>query len=114
MASSTRGPGPGPGPDAGEKTAQKQSIDRHATVGQLSMARPTQTTVVTTTTTTTTSFPLMVMNAPRSLKGRDSKEYPLAHVPLPEAIRKFTFHAGEHEACFEEGDAPTKMQEVRL
>jgi F-box and WD-40 domain protein CDC4 len=105
---------PAPGPEVGSKTAQKQAVDPYATLGQLSIAPATQTTVVTTTTTTTTSYPPMIMNAPRSLKERDSKEYPLAHAPLPESIKKITFPAGDFQACFEEADDTVeKMNEVR-
>lgn len=99
--------------EAGSKGVHAEVLDPYATIGQLSIAPATQTTVVTTTTTTTTSYPPILMNAPRNLKERDSKEYPLAHVPAPEPLRRFIFAAGETQACFEEAnDAPGKMQEV--
>ncbi len=79
------------------------------------MAPATQTTVITTTTTTTMSYPPFVMNAPRNLSERDSKEYPLAHTQAPESIRRFFFDAGGTQACFEEAnDVVDKMQQVRL
>ena len=94
---------------------QRQAVDPYVTMGQLSMAPATQTTVVTTTTTTTMSYPPFVMNAPRNLSERDSKEYPLAHAQAPESIRKFYFDAGGTQACFEEADnVADKMQQVRI
>lgn len=102
------------GCEAGSKTANAQAVD-YATLGQLSIAPATHTTVVTTTTTTMTSYPPIVMGAPRNLKERCPKEFPLAHTPAPESIRKFTFSAGDMEARFEEAtDVLEKVQEVRL
>jgi F-box and WD-40 domain protein CDC4 len=103
------------GREAGSKLVQRQVVDNYATLGQLSMAPATQTTVITTTTTTTMSYPPFVMNAPRNLSERDSKEYPLAHTQAPESIRRFFFDAGGTQACFEEAnDVVDKMQQVRL
>lgn len=97
------------------KTVQQQVVDPYGTFGQLSFAKATCTTVVTTTTTTTTSLPPMLIKAPRSLKERDSKEYPLAHTPAPESIRKFGFEIDGLQACFEEANnVEEKVQEVRL
>jgi F-box and WD-40 domain protein CDC4 len=101
--------------EAGSNVVQRQLVDSYATLGQLSMAPATQTTVITTTTTTTMSYPPFVMNAPRNLSERDSKEYPLAHTQAPESIRRFFFDAGGTQACFEEAnDVKDKMQQVRL
>ncbi|KAF2465402.1 WD40 repeat-like protein [Lindgomyces ingoldianus] len=98
--------------DPGSKTVQQQVMDPYSTFGQLSFAKATRTTVVTTTTTTTTSLPPMLMKAPRSLKERDSKEYPLAHTPAPESIRKFAFDIDGLQACFEEANnIEEKVQE---
>ncbi|KAH7135832.1 WD40-repeat-containing domain protein [Dendryphion nanum] len=95
-----------------EVSPRKQSIDPYATLGQLSIAPATHTTIVTTTTTTTTSFPPMFMNAPRSLMDRDAKEYPLAHAPAPESLRRFVFPAGDSQARFEEAEhAVEKVKE---
>ena len=103
------------GCEAGPSIVQRQVVDPYVTMGQLSMAPATQTTVVTTTTTTTMSYPPFVMNAPRNLSERDSKEYPLAHAQAPESIRKFYFDAGGTQACFEEADnVADKMQQVRI
>jgi F-box and WD-40 domain protein CDC4 len=61
------------------------------------------------------SYPPILMSAPRNLSERDSKEYPLAHAPAPESIRRFSFVAGDLQACFEEAnDVGEKVQEVRL
>ncbi|KAF2704605.1 WD repeat-containing protein pop1 [Pleomassaria siparia CBS 279.74] len=90
--------------EAASTIVQRQMVDPYATMGQLSMAPATKTTVVTTTTTTTMSYPPFVMNAPRNLSERDSKEYPLAHTQAPESIRKFFFDADGAQACFEEAD----------
>jgi F-box and WD-40 domain protein CDC4 len=106
-----------PLPGHGSATAAMHAgiMDPYATMGQLSMAPATKTTVVTTTYTTTTTFPPLCVNPPGSLGERDPKEYPLAHVPAPEAIRKIYFDAGGEQACFEEADvASSKMQEVRF
>lgn len=106
---------PGHSCEAGPTATQQQLVDPYATLGQLSLAQATQTTVVTTTTTTTTSYPPIFMNAPRNLSERDSKEYPLAHIPAPESIRRFCFEAAGTQACFEESsDVVDKMQEVCL
>ncbi|KAF2739616.1 WD40 repeat-like protein [Polyplosphaeria fusca] len=103
---------PGHSCEAGPTSTQQQLVDPYATLGQLSLAQATQTTVVTTTTTTTTSYPPIFMNAPRNLSERDSKEYPLAHIPAPESIRRFCFEAAGTQACFEESnDVVDKMQE---
>ncbi|KAF2200316.1 WD40 repeat-like protein [Delitschia confertaspora ATCC 74209] len=91
-------------PDSGSGTVQKQTVDPFATLGHLSFAPATHTTVVTTTTTTTTSFPPILINPPRQLRERDPKEYPLAHSPAPESIRRFTFDIAGQQACFEESD----------
>ncbi|ORY13071.1 WD40-repeat-containing domain protein [Clohesyomyces aquaticus] len=108
MASVPAGHGCEPGP----KTVQPQAVDAYGTFGQLSFAKATCTTVVTTTTTTTTSLPPMLMKAPRSLKERDSQEYPLAHTPAPESIRKFGFEIDGLQACFEEANnVEEKVQE---
>jgi F-box and WD-40 domain protein CDC4 len=105
MASATAlGPGGRPTPHSEE--------DPYATIGQLSFAPATKTTVVTTTVTTTTTLPPMCVNAPGSLSGRDPNVYPLAHVQAPEAIRKIYFDAGGDLACFEEADVATKVHEV--
>jgi hypothetical protein len=80
---------------------------------QLSYAPATQTTVVTTTTTTTTAFPPFLMKAPRNLAERDSKNYPLASKPTPDALKRFTFDLGGQIACFEEAaDVDSAMNEV--
>ncbi|KAF2866937.1 WD repeat-containing protein pop1 [Massariosphaeria phaeospora] len=86
------------------KTVKKQVVDQYATLGQLSVAPATHTTVVTTTTTTTMAYPPIFMKAPRNLGQRDPKEYPLAHIPAPESIRKFFFKAAGSQACFEEAE----------
>lgn len=89
-------------------------MDPYATLGQFSVAPATKTTIVTTTTTTTTTFPPLCVNPPGSLGDRDPKEYPLAHVPAPESIRKIYFDVGGEQACFEEANATSsKMQKVR-
>ena len=94
-------------------SAEHHLLNPYATLGQLSMAPATHTTVVTTTTTTTTSYPPIVVNGPRHLKARDPKEYPLAHVPPPESIRRFCFSAGDSQAFFEEADdVGMKLHEV--
>lgn len=106
---------PSHGGEAGSKTVQTQVVDQYAALGQLSIAPATHTTVVTTTTTTTTSYPPILMNAPRNLKERDPKEYPLAHVRAPESIRRFCFSVGDAQAYFEEADdVVEKAQEVRI
>ncbi|KAF2749766.1 WD40 repeat-like protein, partial [Sporormia fimetaria CBS 119925] len=93
-------------------TTQLPTLAPFDTLGQLSIAPATQTTVVTTTTTTTTSFPPILMSAPRCLSSLDAKDYPLAHVPAPESIRRFSFAAGDAEARFEEADhVGAKVQE---
>ncbi|KAF2178332.1 WD repeat-containing protein pop1 [Zopfia rhizophila CBS 207.26] len=103
---------PALGCESGSKTLQKQIMEPYATLGQLSYAPATHTTVVTTTTTTTTSFPPMFINAPRNLKDRNTKEYPLAHSPAPEAIRRFRFDFGGTQTCFEEAnDVEESLQE---
>jgi F-box and WD-40 domain protein CDC4 len=62
-----------------------------------------------------TSYPPILINAPRNLKERSSKEFPLAHTPAPESIREFSFSAGEMQARFEEArDVTEKAQEVRI
>lgn len=86
------------------KTVQTQVLDPYAALGQLSYAPTTQTTVVTTTTTTTTSFPPLILNAPRHLRERDPKQYPLAASPTPQAIKQFSFSIGGKQARFEEAD----------
>lgn len=92
--------------------SRPKSKDSHATMGQFSFAPATRTTVVTTTYTTTTTLAPMRINA-KSLAERDPKEYPLAHVRAPEAIRKIYFDAGREIGCFEElDDASRKAQEV--
>lgn len=97
------------------KTVHSELADPYATMGQLSFAPATKTTVVTTTTTTTTTFPPMCINAPGNLGERDPKEYPLAHTQAPESIRKFYFESGGGLACFEEEQAASdKVQEVRV
>ncbi|KAF2659960.1 WD repeat-containing protein pop1 [Lophiostoma macrostomum CBS 122681] len=102
----------GHGSEAVSKPAASLAVDPYSTLGQLSIAPATHTTVVTTTTTTTTSYPPILMNAPRNLKERDLKEYPLAHVPAPESIRRFFFSAGDTQACFEEAnDVGVKVYE---
>jgi len=98
---------------AGSKPASAQAVD-YATLGQLSIAPATHTTVVTTTTTTMTSYPPILMGAPRNLKERCPKEFPLAHTPAPESIRRFSFPAGDMQARFEEAtDVTEKVLEVR-
>ncbi|KAF3008510.1 SCF ubiquitin ligase complex subunit cdc4 [Curvularia kusanoi] len=88
-----------------------KSRDPHATIGQFSFAPATRTTVVTTTYTTTVNIPPMRINAP-SLSERDPKEYPLAQVRAPEAIRKVYFDAGGDVGLFEEADdAPKRVKE---
>jgi hypothetical protein len=80
-------------------------IDPYATtVAQLSMAPATTTTVITTTTTTTTQFPPMLLKQPLSLGERDPKEYPLAHTPAPESIRRVMFNVDGEQVLFEEAD----------
>ncbi|KAF1911210.1 WD40-repeat-containing domain protein [Ampelomyces quisqualis] len=101
MATST----PGPGTSGRSTAVHTELVDPYATMGQFSLAPATKTTVVTTTYTTTTTFPPLCVNAPGSLGGRDPKEYPLAHVQAPDAIRKIYFDAGGELACFEEADA---------
>jgi F-box and WD-40 domain protein CDC4 len=97
------------------KPARLQAVDPYATIGQLSIAPATHTTVVTTTKTTTTSYPPILMGAPRRLEERCSKEFPLAHVPTPESIRNITMRAGDVEVRFEEADDATQtIQEVRF
>ncbi|KAL1631006.1 SCF ubiquitin ligase complex subunit cdc4 [Neofusicoccum ribis] len=86
------------------KTVQTQVLDPYAALGQLSYAPTTQTTVVTTTTTTTTSFPPLILNAPRHLRERDPKQYPLAASPTPQAIKEFSFNIGGRQARFREAD----------
>ncbi|KAF1950965.1 WD repeat-containing protein pop1 [Byssothecium circinans] len=81
-----------------------QAIDPYATVAHLSIAPATTTTVVTTTTTTTTQFPPMCLKQPRSLRERDPKEYPLAHIPAPESIRKVLLDVGDEQLLFEEAN----------
>jgi F-box and WD-40 domain protein CDC4 len=103
----------GHGAEAGSKTLQKQAVEPYVALGHLSIAPATHTTVVTTTTTTTTSYPPIVIEPPRNLKERDSKEYPLANSTAPESIRRFLFPAGDSQACFEEAnDVLEKVEEV--
>ena len=73
-------------------------------LGQLSFAPATQTTVVTTTTTTTTKFPPLVLKAPNHLYEMDSKLYPLAASPTPQALKRFCFDVGGRPALFCEAD----------
>ena len=73
-------------------------------LGQLSFAPATQTTVVTTTTTTTTNFPPLVLKAPNHLYEMDSKLYPLAASPTPQALKRFCFDVGGRPALFCEAD----------
>ena len=90
-------------------------IDPFATVAHLSIAPATTTTVVTTTTTTTTQFPPMYLRQPRSLRERDPKEYPLAHIPAPESIRKVLLDVGDQQLLFEEAnDGAEALKEVCL
>lgn len=92
---------------------QGQAVDPYATLGQLSIAPATQTTVVTTTTRTITSYPPLLLNAPRNLSERDSREYPLARAPAPQSIKRFRFPLGDAQACFEEtNDVATSVQKV--
>lgn len=105
----------GQGSHSGSKSMQRQIVEPFAALGQLSYAPATHTTVVTTTTTTTTSFPPMFINAPRNLRDRDPKLYPLASSPAPESIRRFCFDAGGAQACFQESDdVGQSLQEVCL
>ena len=107
---------PGHSCEPGSKGNPKQVVDQYGAVaGTLYTAPATQTTVVTTTTTTTTAFAPIVMPAPKNLQKRDSKEYPLAHQPPPESIRRFFFAVGGSQACFEEAsDVVDTLHEVRL
>jgi F-box and WD-40 domain protein CDC4 len=99
--------------EPGPKTVQRQIVEPYATLGQLSYAPATHTTVVTTTTTTTTSFPPILLSAPRSLKERDPKVYPLASSPAPESIRRFCFDVAGTQARFSEADnVEQSLQEV--
>ncbi|KAI9758843.1 MAG: hypothetical protein M4579_002789 [Chaenotheca gracillima] len=89
-----------------DKTPPRPDLDDlppHTTLGELSYAPATQTTVVTTTTTTTTSFPPLVLKPPRHLNELDRKQYPLAQSPTPQSLRKF---------CFDVGGTPTYFQEA--
>lgn len=88
-------------------------MEPFGTVARLSIAPATTTTVITTTTTTTTQFPPMYLKQPRSLSERDPEEYPLAHAPAPESIRKFCFDVGGEQALFQEAnDGPEAIAEV--
>lgn len=85
----------------------------YTTVGQFSYAPTTQTTVVTTTTTTTTTFPQLVMKPPRELNELDPKEYPLAAVPTPAALKRFAFDIDGKPAYFrEEDDADASLRNL--
>ncbi|KAF2642599.1 WD40 repeat-like protein [Massarina eburnea CBS 473.64] len=90
--------------EANSTTLHPQAIDPYATVAHLSIAPATTTTVITTTTTTTTQFPPLYLKQPRSLSERDPKEYPLAHIPAPESIRKVFFDVGGEQVLFEEAN----------
>jgi F-box and WD-40 domain protein CDC4 len=79
---------------------------RYGTLGQLSYAPATQTTVVTTTTTTTTSFPPLIIKAPRDLQSRDPKLYPLAGTPTPPALKRFCFDLEGKPTWFREAEDP--------
>jgi F-box and WD-40 domain protein CDC4 len=83
------------------------------TVGQFSYAPTTQTTVVTTTTTTTTTFPQLLMKPPRQLNKLDPKEYPLAAVPTPAALKRFCFDVNGKPTYFrEEDDADESIRQL--
>jgi F-box and WD-40 domain protein CDC4 len=70
---------------------------------------------VTTTTTTTTSFPPFVVNAPRNLKDRDPKQYPLAATPTPSSMKRFCFDIDGKAACFHEADdTEVALQDVSV
>src|ERR1700743_912835 len=54
-------------PETTSTVTRRHIVDPYTTLGQLSYAPATQTTIVTTTTTTTTTFPPLVMRPPRNL-----------------------------------------------
>ncbi len=92
-----------------QRATQSKPSDTHlpqygGTLGHLSYAPATQTTVVTTTTTTTTSFPPLYLSAPRELSERDPKQYPLASSPTPNALKCFYFNFEGRKTCFHESD----------
>jgi len=97
-------------------TAQQETaMEPYTTVGLLSHAPATQTTVVTTTTTTTTNFAPFVFKAPRHLNDRDPKQYPLASSPTPQSLKRFCFDVGGKPTCFREAEDPQQtLEEVRL
>ncbi|KAJ5138359.1 uncharacterized protein N7515_003207 [Penicillium bovifimosum] len=83
-------------------------------IGQFSFAPTTRTTVVTTTTTTTTSFPPLAFKPPRALKDLDSRQYPLAAAPTPDALRSLKFKIGDKAVVFNEPEDKTNAAaEVR-
>lgn len=95
--------GPEHGCELRATAVHPQGADPYAsTMAQLSIAPATTTTVVTTTTTTTTQFPPMVFKPPRNLGERDPKEFPLAHAPTPDNLRRFSFDVGGAQGFFEE------------
>jgi hypothetical protein len=81
-----------------------EDMEGHEILGQFSFAPATQTTVVTTTTTTTTSFPPLILKAPKCLHTLDSKLYPLAASPTPQALRKLRFDVGGTKLEYEEAE----------
>jgi len=90
-----------------------QDVPPYSTLGQLSFAPATQTTVVTTTTTTTTDFPPFVMKAPSHLHNLDPKLYPLAATPTPQSMKRFCFDLGGQPTFFREADDTGQtLQEV--
>ncbi|KAI9722900.1 MAG: hypothetical protein M1812_001348 [Candelaria pacifica] len=90
--------------DTGARAQPIEDIPPYTTLGQLSYAPATQTTVVTTTTTTTTAFPPLVLKAPRQLSELDPKLYPLASSPTPSSIKRFCFNLGGRPTYFREAE----------
>lgn len=101
-------------PETTSTVTRRHIVDPYTTLGQLSYAPATQTTIVTTTTTTTTTFPPLVMRPPRNLNELDPKLYPLAAAPTPQSLRNFSFDFGGRPVCFQEADNTAQtLQEVR-
>ncbi len=97
--------------DPGPKSQSLGSVPPYTTLGQLSYAPATQTTVVTTTTTTTTAFPPLILKAPRQLSELDPKLYPLASSPTPSSIKRFCFNLGGRPTYFREAENVTETLE---
>ncbi|KAI9699991.1 MAG: SCF ubiquitin ligase complex subunit cdc4 [Candelina mexicana] len=100
--------------DAAPQLQSLESVPPYTTVGQISYAPATQTTVVTTTTTTTTALPPLVLKAPRQLSELDPKLYPLASSPTPSSIKRFCFNLGGRPTYFREAEnVEATLEEIK-